>query len=259
VTAGVVGGVRVGVGVDELGSGSTSRFATNDSTSGKGVPLTTAEYIARGYAAPMSIWGLQEASGNPADSVGAVTLTATSPAGYQQAVAGWTRKAITFAANSNDLFNNSAPALPDTSTTSQLILAYIAVTSAPAGDAELVLGGGNNTRIVINSSNVMKVSVDTGATITATGATPVGVVVRPYVLKINVTGSAIVGYNDLDKVVPAFSASASGTKVFFAAGIENAPASALLYAAMWKGAAAEMSDATVKALLTDLGWLPVWT
>jgi hypothetical protein len=256
VRCGLVAGSRVGSGVDELGG--DSGFTTRDATANKGVPLAAAEYTAQGFAAPMSIWSMQDATGNPADSVGTVTLTATSPAGYRQAVAGWSRQAITFIATANQLFNNSAPTLPDTATTSQLILAYIAVTSAPGADAELVLGGGQNTRILVTSGNVMKVSNDAVNTITATGAANVGTVVRPYVLKIDVTGSAIRAYNDLEKLAPAFSASPSGTKVFFAAGIESSPASALLYAAMWKGAAAEMSDSTIRSLLTRLGWAVSW-
>src|SRR5262245_47294003 len=76
---------------------------SRDATSNILVPANAAEWAqvlaSAGISSggPSALWLFQEASGNPADSVGSFTLTASGTPTYQAAVSGWTRKAITFA------------------------------------------------------------------------------------------------------------------------------------------------------------------
>ena len=79
----------------------------------------------------------------------------------------------------------------------------------------------------------------------------------PYVLKVDRTNLANTGYTGSDKLSVAFQAALTGKTVVV--GNANAPVVQTMYVAVFFGAAAELSDAQVKTLLTGLGWTIPWS
>jgi hypothetical protein len=211
------------------GGAFTMSGVTRDATSNVYSPASAAEWTTTRSVAgitsgnPFSMWLLQEASGALADSIGTAPLTNSGGMAYQQAVTGWTRVSM-LASDLNgaySLANAADTALPDLSAESSLVLGYLKITGAP--------GSGNVTTAV-----------------------------RPWVLRYDRAASTIALFTDLEKVSIAFANSGSTKRIFYGAGFQNAPGFQILYGAHWKGAAAELSDASVRSLLQALGWTVAW-
>jgi hypothetical protein len=231
-----------------------------DSTSGKYVPANAsqwAEALAQAgitSGGPHGTWLMQEPSGTLADSIGASTLSVTSMT-YANAVSGWTRTAMgaTDAGANNVLFNSTDTNLPDQTATSALMIGYIAIGATPAADRGVMLNGG--VRGIVTSTNVPKAS---NATNTATGASSVTTVVRPWVIRHNLTLTTQSVFTDLEKVTPTYAAPVATKRVYFGGLLETCPTIRVLYGAAFKGAAAELTDAQLRTLLTRLGWTIAW-
>lgn len=239
---------------------------TRDAAAGVYTPASLAEWNNALLAAkipngsPSRLWLLQEAAGNPADSIGSSTLTASSVAGYQQAVTGWARKAITFTdtGGAEEVFNNSDASLPDVSVKSVLLLSYIAITATPAAErGVIVCGNGNGIKANVTAAD--KAAVYINATNEVTGASSLGTTVRPWVAQINATNSSALLATDQDKLIPTWSAPASAKGVFIGGAVQTSPAAQVLYAAQFEGVAAELTSAQIKNLLMVLGWSPAWS
>lgn len=251
-----MGGARVGVGADELApQGSWSTDAAN----GKPVPASTAEWArfiaANGLAigTPDVLNLLQEAAGDFADSSGnGLTLTATGTVAYAQPVAGWARKGFSTTDGVLGGARSTAAGLPDPSTTACLTLAYVLV-SAIGGTRDIYeMGPPGGMRIAMLAAN--QVRAFDGAN-TATGVNDPRASVRPYVAKFDPVNAACVAYTNQEKLSPAFAALAA-TKSLTIGGTGTAPPTATyIYSASWFGVKAQMSDATVKALLQALTWV----
>lgn len=262
---GTVFGARIGVGVDELGPGvDPMAGVTRDATSGIYIPQTAGEWTttltAAGIASggPAALWKFQDASGNPADSIGSFTLTATGTPSYQQAVAGWTSLSITFPDGATGALTTTAAGLPDISTTSILVLVYVRMpATAPAGTRNVVtVGTVAATRTAAEILNTPTLRAFTNAN-TAVGSNPVGAV-RPVVVQVNRTGSITAVYTDQDKLLPTFSAGTTGKAVVFGGSSNASAAQGYVYATMFSGAAADLSAGQVKTLLQILGWAIPW-
>jgi hypothetical protein len=243
------------------GGAFTMSGVTRDATSNVYSPASAAEWTTTRSVAgitsgnPFSMWLLQEASGALADSIGTAPLTNSGGMAYQQAVTGWTRVSM-LASDLNgaySLANAADTALPDLSAESSLVLGYLKITGAPGGDRGVILTG--DIRAEVTSGNVPKLVH--GAT-TATGSGNVTTAVRPWVLRYDRAASTIALFTDLEKVSIAFANSGSTKRIFYGAGFQNAPGFQILYGAHWKGAAAELSDASVRSLLQALGWTVAW-
>lgn len=229
-----------------------------DATSGIAVPASAAEWTAfiaskgLSVSVPDALWLMQEASGNAADSIGSFTLTAGGTGlAYQQAVSGWSRKAITFTDGGTGQLKSTSASLPDISTTSQLTL-VIALVSTIGGTRNFVTQG--TTKSALNLTNAApRVRVASSSNSTD-GALDPTVGVKPFVLGTNRTAGSTTGYTDVEKLSPTFSTAVTGKTACIGANSANGPGAAVLYACEWHAAKAELTDANVKALLQALGF-----
>jgi hypothetical protein len=201
---------------------------------------------------PMAVWF---PGSSMVDTIGDADLTNDGPMATGQPVAGWS----TTAAECGDLGgfysvrNNTDADLPDVSATSALLIGYIAITDPGAADRGVILVGG--ARGIVTAANLPKVSNGTNA---ATGSGNLTTAVRPWVVRQNVTASTTDLFTDLEKVNATYAVSAANQRVFYGAALEAAPGMQVLYGALFKGAAAELSDAQLRTLLETLGWEVAW-
>lgn len=260
-------GARVGpvVGLD-FGGGNPLASVTKDATSGIFTPASASEWSAfisakgLSIAVPDAIWLLQEASGNPTDSgsSGLFGLTASGTGlAYQQAVAGWSRKAITFTDGGTGLLKSTSASLPDISTTSQFTVLLANITATPAAVRNIITQG-TTTKASINVTITPRARAVSGANISDGTTSPTGAV-RPWGLRTNRTAGSTTGFTDVEKLVPTFSTSLTGKTVGIGSNGSSSPAMAVLYGWQWNGANAEISDANFKALLQALGLTIGWT
>lgn len=257
-------------GYARKGSGTANPMAgvTRDAASGIYTPASAAEWdIVLAVAGvtsggPSTLWLFQEASGNPADSIGAFTLTATAGASYQQAVTGWTRKAITFVDASSGGLSTTSASLPDIATVSMLTLAYIKFPgAAPVGTRNVIAQGVNATRASMDMINTPRLRGRCAANSTDGAASPTDGGVHPVVVAINRTGGSMFACDDREKLVPTFSASAAGKGLYFNAvpGAATSVAGGELYGTTFFAGAAEWTLTQAKAVLQTLGWSIAWS
>lgn len=241
----------------------TVTLVTRDTTSGKRVPASSAEWTAvmsrAGLATgnPSSQWLCQEASGNLADSIGAISLTAAGTPNYQQAIAGWTRKGVTFDDATSDAFSSTSGSLPTLLTESQLVIAYVKMpAAAPAATRNIILLGGAGTRFTATINTTPRL-IATHTPNTSTGAVNAcDDAVHPIVLRHRATAEADL-FTDAEKLSPAFSVTVAGRGLLIGSASAIA-AVGLLYLVSFHLAAADLTDAQVKTLLQTLGWTVGW-
>lgn len=200
---------------------------------------------------------MQEASGSLTDSIGSLALPATGTVSYQQAVAGWTRKAVTTADNVAGSWGVGAGSGPNPGAQSVAYLAYVGYTTPAAERGLMYLSGAASHLLETNITSVglLRQYVNTGAfnSVNSHG----GGTVHPLLVVFDRTGSRAMMYTDLEKRASTYSASVTdGPKAF---GSSAPPAAQFLYGAWWAGASAEFTDAQAKALLQTLGWTIPWT
>lgn len=251
-------GPAVGAAADELSASAIAR----DATSNIYVPANVSEWTALMALAglstgnPSAVYGFQDASGNPADSVGTFTLTASGTGlSYQNAVTGWSRKAINTTSAGTGALTSTAAGLPDPATTSVLILSYVNVSSSVL--AGIHGYGAVATRQAMEATVTPRIQAVSGANTAVGTVSPINAV-RPLVTRYNFTASTAMGASDQEKLVPTFTSTTTKNLVYGNFGRACAAAQ-YLYSAVFFGAAAELTDAQVKTLLTTLGWSIPWT
>ncbi len=237
-----------------------------DATSGIRCPINAAEWASVMSIAgitsggPSLLWLFQEAASPFADSIGTFTGTAAGSApACQQAISGWTRLGVTLAPDVLSLISNSAAGLPDTATTSQLLLAYYSVANPPGASDRVTMKMGTWC-----SAGVTSISGQT-AGFEATLGNPSqglsgfqnGLGMRPYILQYDRTNGVGAGYSAIEHLVPTYNGGASGKAVQIGAG--TAAVITHTYVASFFAGAAEMSSAQIKRLLQALGWTVTWT
>lgn len=254
---GAMVGSRIGVGTDQIASQGLA--VTKDATSGIYCPANATEWAtvlaAAGISSggPSLLWKCGEAAGNLADSIGAFTgtVTAGSPAlSYAQPVAGWSRKGIAAADSTTGNVLNTDAGLPDLSTTSMLVLAYLIPSKPATAKAVLALG---TTSLLADVTATPRPGINNGALVGGS-FDPTGQV-EPWTLQNDVTHSAQVLYTLNDHITATYSARAGKSLKLFS----TPPACTALYLAAFFGAAAELTSAQVKTLQQTLGWAPTWT
>ena len=274
-------GIKLGI---LLGGGRTifdsnGVIVTQDATSGKYIPQTTAEWNALGVTSPNAIYGFQDASGNIVDSVGTATLTVTGAgATYQTAVAGWTSKSVSVGNAATWLAATTDASLPDTSTTSFMCILYIKMATVTSSRAILGIGSGaaaNRPGVLSRFGGPIATPAFSLVAQGPLGANAnTGVInydpqnqatqsVIACVYKHDVSRGVDILYTDTDMIVgPIVLAGAAGKQFALgntstqgvSAGVYN-----ILYCAAWYGSAAEMSDAQVQTMITSLGFQANWT
>lgn len=199
---------------------------------------------------PEHLWLFQEASGNLAASIGGKTLTVSGTPLYQQTETGWTRKGIRASGAAANQFANNATMTA--AATSVMVLVFARITQ-PTTTHQRVYYGGASSNAFEGASGSPNMRYRTGASATTGASSHVGQV-RPFVILHDETNNRMALFSDIEKVSPAFAAR-SGTTIQFQFGTtDTAALTSVLYACAWSGAAAERSDAEIKAMLTAMGW-----
>ena len=263
VVCGLNAGVAAGISADPLGTAFSLATVAKDATSNIYCPASAAQWTQAlgvagiGSGGPFGLWLCQEASGNLADSIGSFTLTVAGAPTYQNAIAGWTRKALHTTDGGSQGWSTTSASLPNIGSTSCLLLIYLNLTANPAATHIAAVQGTTTSKVEFTSSSV---PVITSAGNSQTGSTAVTTTVVPVVQKVDRTNSVVTLYTLADKITPTFSGTMTGQKLLLGTdvGSGGSPVS-YLYAAAFQGAAAELSDARVKSLLQTLGWSPTWS
>lgn len=242
------------------GSNVLSVDTARDATSGIRCPSNAYQWTTLLGYTPTSLWLCQEGSGNLTDTLAGQTLTAANTPTYNQAVAGWTRTAAQCANGTGQRFAHATFA--NSATASLFILAYAGYHSGTvtAGNHLFVYGGNNDVSVTNgDAANETKVRYREGTNIVEGANTLAVGTIYPVGLLRNVTGTVARAFSDTEKLSPTWDVTA-GTVLSLgcAAGTTSAPIN-YVYAVAWSGATAEMSDATIKAIYTALGWAPSWT
>lgn len=251
--------VSATVGAISDSSGTITITVPKDGPSNWYVPTTSAHFTGLGITTPGSVWACQEASGNLADSLGSVTLTAAGSPSYQQALpAGWTRKGVLGTSSAGKKFAAASGTGPNPGTTSSLWLFYIQITAAPAAVRCAVFASDNavNCEARVTTTPAYRCTCNA---VDATGASNAGTTaVRPVALKYDRANGVVKVYTDQEVVTGTYNATvADGNKGLGSSGIANVAALAA-WGCMWSGAAAELSDAQVKTRLQSLGITIPW-
>lgn len=260
---GIVHGISHGID-----RGNLMGTVTIDSSSNKYVPSSVDEWntvmtvASVSISAPNHLFLCQEASGDLVDTIGGA-ITNLSPQNgplYEQAVSGWTRKAVGFTDGGSNRFILSS-GFPDPLTTPYFFLTYMATTDeTPAANRFILSLGSAAISGLINRSTGHLRTV-AGANQTADSTNTFGNnIVRPLTLFADSTGNVTRGGDDQQLQSPTH-ADASGVRV----AIPNASAGAssptqVLYMAIWTGVqATNFSTANLKAVLQTLGWSIPWS
>lgn len=236
--------------------------SARDAASGIYTPSTNAEAqavtVAAGlaYGAPTSIWLMQDASGGAVDVNGTNNLSAFGTLSFQRSIAGWTRKAIGAADGAVGAeIASVAASLPDVSTTSVLVIAFAALPTAPAASRTLM--GLGNASYQTRVSTTPSYTIFAGGN-SAAGAGNLGTGVHPFFLRHNQGASNILFGTDQEISNPTYDPAVTGKRIDFGGFDQAAADVGYLYAIMYTGAAANWTQAEIKAYLQTLGFSVAW-
>lgn len=240
---------------------------TRDATALKYCPATATEWTTTMSTAgitsgnPSFLWLMQDAASPESEVFGTGATLATSGAAgtFASTQAGWSRKGWKQPGDgvSARLLSTST-ALPNPTSTSALMLAYIAILATPAAQRQALfaIGGTATTgaRVEISTTSSI-VGIDCSNSVS--GTANMGTTVHPVVIKYDHTHSVCTIYTDQEHVSPTY---AAGSGQALTIGYVNATSPAMWcgYITLFTGAAAELSDAQVKTLLQTLGWTVGW-
>lgn len=239
-------------------------LVTKDATSGIRVPASSTEWTNflayHGISVSVaSLWLCQESSGNLADSIGSLTLTANGTPLYSQAVSGWTRLGVGFNEGAAQRFMAASGSGPNPTTTSQLWCFFASIT-AIGGTRTWISVSDTGATQCLTRCNVTPVctNVTVGATVSgADNPTNNGVV--PYVLQYDRANSKSNSYNDIEKITGTYNSGVLDGRKGIGGAASNPPTGQCVYGFMLSGANAEISTATLKTLLQAMGWTISWS
>lgn len=262
-------GQRIGPTVGPGGGRVSMAGVARDATSNIYLPAnasqwsTTLAVAGVSSGGPSSLYLLQEAAGNAADSIGAIALTAAGTLAYRQAITGWTAKGIATTAGVAGTLSSSSAGLPDISTTSCALLVYVLLPSGVATLRSVAQIGGPafNTIAGAQLSSSPKKMVFQLDPNTTTGAVDNTSVVRMIWITVNRTAGTAALDTDLEELTATLTSTPTG-KFYFLGGDNSSSEfpdnTTYLYAARFDGAAAETTKAQRRAVLRTLGWSIPW-
>lgn len=255
-------GIAVGASENEIAPPAPGGIAgvTEDPTNANYYPANAAEWtlfmaaIGLSTGNPSSVWNLQEASGNAADSIGGVALTANSITLYRQPVPGASRlciRGVDGTANSN--LRNITTA-PNPSLTSCLLLAFVDLPTTPAAIRDMIALA-TNSDVRYNTTGKLRLFAGANADLlNAPGASQ-----RWIALRSNLTLTTVTAFTDQEKFPGTWVLPTNASHVALGGDNASMPAAGFAYACEFTGAAAEMTDAQVKTLLQGLGATIPWS
>lgn len=238
---------------------------TQDATSLIYRPQSSAEWAIVQTAAGTSLtplfgWNCQVASGDTTMSFGDIGLAgvAGGTRAYQQPVTGWTTQCIRLTDNTAGYFRTINALLPDISTTSFTLLAYVSLPASSAGDRTIMqVGAGFTTRVGMDSDASNRI-VAIASPNSIVGSTGNWNTVRPVFIIVNrVAGNARVGTN-LEVLAPTLAANPTGQEIVWGGDFSDTwnPGAAGLID-LW-GFTGDATQADMKAILQSLGWSVAW-
>ncbi len=247
-------GTALGSGTDDEGP---SGQIPTDGTSGKGVPLTLGEWALATGKVPSHTWGMQDASGNPAATVGSALPKTGASVLYQQAVAGWSRLAIRLPETSGHRLAFSTAAGPRPDLGSVAWFGYIDVISNSSTLPIITVS--NNATQMHSQVTTTPVSSLRVAANTANGTgNPLTPGVMPMLAVYNKTAATAKLYTSQEIVTGTYN-SGVGDGTVKGYGAAGAPASFnILLGAAWEGVQAEFSDSDARSMFQALGWTVPW-
>jgi len=199
----------------------------------------------------------QEASGNLLDAIGSKTLTAGGSPLYQQTVADWSRKFISFNNTLTQRFRDATYA--DSTALSIFVLMYVGYNAAPNASTHIMTyGAGDNTSMTAGSGGQQTFRYRQSGNISQAAGTYTGPTVHPVGFLRDLTGSRARLYTLTEKLSPTFGSS-TGTVFAYGANNGNSATVSFGWSAEWVGPTAEFSDAQVKVIYQQLGWSPSWS
>lgn len=225
---------------------------TQDASSLRYVPANVTEFIelltGSGVNQPSSIWLCNETSGSLADSgtAGRTVTVAGSPT-YATTATGWSRPGIKPADGSATAYGTCT--ISDVNTTSCMLLQMFSMnTAATAARGLNRLGSASASHATLQSGN--KLRGTSGANTDDGDLAQAGTLV--VVTQINRSTSTFNVYTQGEKITPTWSAPAASTTLYLFGDATAASDATLVYAALWSGSDAEMTDTQVQALLDAL-------
>ena len=217
------------------------------------VPESAADFTQLGIAAPDSLWLVQEASGNLADTIASEALSPVSTPVFQQGITAWNRDSV-FANGAADASANTGGAYDIGASQSVAMLVYAfsidaanrsimhLTPSASPNDFNLVIAGGSSGQLRLRFA---------GNTVNGSADHTAGVLTRPILMVLDQNAGTIKAHSDLEEVTGTFSASAlTGSSLGFMANLLAGTNVGVQLAAIWYGANAEGLD---KNTITALG------
>lgn len=254
-----VGGA-FGVGADQAAPPVASWSV--DAASGKGVPNTEGEWTTlfatlAGGGAPVSLHRCQESSGDLADTIGSMTLTASGTCSYNNAVTGWTRTALGLTDVAAGKWDTAGG--PNPGSTSIAALLYMSVTVPGTSRWFLQLNTDASYRAYMEQTSGGLLRIVYGGGSNSAGSTSYngGIsAVFPVLYVFDRVNSRHKFFTNSEVVSATYSAIVTNLRRGLGGGVSTPPTSRYLYAAWWSGANAAWlsTDANAKSLLQALGW-----
>lgn len=256
---GVIHGVRHGV-IHGISRVSFPR----DLSSGKGVPLTQAEWNSVFSAAGVPVktvahsHGFQDTSGNVAATVGTL-LTVTGTVDYQQTFAGFTRKGIGITETASERIGYATGVGPNPATGSVLIAGYVDVSTPAAIELFLAVSGGATAFTAqVTTAGLMRITCAGVSTSGVVDHAALGVV--PAFLQYDKTASRAALYTESEKIVGTYNSGVVDAQKGWGVSGGGTPTPATVGWDSWfAGANAEWTEAQIKAVMQVLGWVPAWS
>lgn len=253
---------KIGPYIGSDADGPDPRTAFLDAASNKACPLTQANWTALFSYAGVSArtvahsWGFQDASGAVTATVGA-NLTVTNAPTYQASVTGWTRKALRFAATTNQRAAFVAGTGPNPASGSVAWFGLIDPTATPATTGILMFATDGSPILNTRINNTPRIGVNCNGVIATGSSDPVTGGVRPVLLVYNKTAATVKVYTDQEIVTGTYNAGVvDGNKGYGAVGTPCA--ADVLLGAAFAGANAEFSDADVRATFRAMNFSVAW-
>jgi hypothetical protein len=232
------------------------------------VPTTATHFTRLVVAAPLSVWGFQESSGNLLDTIGTgFTLTSAGSPNHTQGIADWIRFGVLYDNSSTDGHGAAAGVGPDPSTTSVMWMFFADVATSGAGQVRTIMSQGGaaagsqltlQSRDTAGSVNIRGKLM--AATVDGVDDVKPGVSIVPYIVQYDRTNSKALVYSLTEKLTLTYDAGVTdGSKGVGGNGIVTTVGLIATWGCVWTGADAEITTAQVKTLLQAFGYAPTWT
>lgn len=202
---------------------------------------------------PSSVWNMQEASGNAADAIGGITLTANNITLYQQTITGVSRKGIKGVdgtANSN-IRNATTAANP--STTSCLAIHFVDIPAAPAA-ARDVMAIATNSDLRYNTNGKLRLVAGANADL----VNVIGTGPKWLALRSNLTATTVTVFTPQEKFAGTWALPTNAAHIAFGGDNVAIGATTHAYGCEFTGSAAEKTDGELKAIFQGLGSAAPW-